>query len=142
MGSLLSANVTIARNLSLIQHFSRQNVVYCSFSKQERVFPDWSYLFGSFLGYFQRRNAIFGDFEERNTASVDVWVIFGSFSNEERHDLAKPRASSIYILIQQYKGRQGLAHSPHPEPTAHSQQPTARRAFIPPLFWRPFSAHF
>ena len=45
------------------------------------------------------RNAIFVDFEERNTASVDVWVIFGSFSKEERHDLAKPRASSIYIYL-------------------------------------------
>ena len=43
------------------------------------------------------RNAIFVDFEERNTTSVDVWVIFGSFSNKGRHDLAKPRASSIHI---------------------------------------------
>ena len=95
LGSLLSANATIARNPCLTQHFSRQNVVYCSFSKKERVFPDWSSLFGPFLGYFQIRNAIFVDFEERNTASVDVWVIFGSFSKKERHDLAKPRASSI-----------------------------------------------
>ena len=52
-----------------------------------------------FLGYFLIRNAIFVDFEERNTASVDVWVIFGSFSKEERHDLAKHRASSVYIYI-------------------------------------------
>ena len=50
----------------------------------ERVFPDWSSLFGPFLGYFQIRNAIFVDFEARNTASVDVWVIFGSFSKKER----------------------------------------------------------
>ena len=48
------------------------------------------------------RNAIFVDFEERNTASVDVWVIFGSFSKEERHDLAKHRASSVYIYIYIY----------------------------------------
>ena len=83
-GSLLSANATIARNPYLTRHFSRQNAVYCPFSKKERVFPDWSSLFGPFLGYFQIRNAIFVDFEERNTASVDVWVIFGSFSKNFR----------------------------------------------------------
>ena len=83
-GSLLSANATIARNPYPIRHFSRQNVVYCSFSKKERVFPDWSSLFGPFLGYFQKRDAICVDFEERNTASVDVWVIFGSFSKNFR----------------------------------------------------------
>ena len=55
-------------------------VFFRSFSQKERVFPEWSSLFGLFLGYFQKRNAIFVDFEERNTASVDVWVIFGSFS--------------------------------------------------------------
>ena len=101
-GSLLSANATIARNPYLTRHFSRQNAVYCPFSKKERVFPDWSSLFGPFLGYFQIRNAIFVDFEERNTTSVDVWVIFGSFSKKGRHDLAKPRASSIYIYIYIY----------------------------------------
>ena len=83
-GSLLSANATIARNPYLTRYFSRQNAVYCPFSKKERVFPDWSSLFGPFLGYFQIRNAIFVDFEERNTASVDVWVIFGSFSKKFR----------------------------------------------------------
>ena len=83
-GSLLSANATIARNPYLTRHFSRQNAVYCPFSNKERVFPDWSSLFGPFLGYFQIRNAIFVDFEERNTASVDVWVIFGSFSKNFR----------------------------------------------------------
>ena len=66
-GSLLSANATIARNPYLTRYFSRQNAVYCPFSKKERVFPDWSSLFGPFLGYFQIRNAIFVDFEERNT---------------------------------------------------------------------------
>ena len=71
-GSLLSGNATVARNPYLTRHFSRQNAVYCPFSKKERVFPDWSSLFGPFLGYFQIRNAIFVDFEERNTASVDV----------------------------------------------------------------------
>ena len=86
LGSLLSANATIARNPYLTRYFSRQNAVYCPFSKKERVFPDWSSLFGPFLGYFQIRNAIFVDFEERNTASVDVWVIFGSFSKKGRHD--------------------------------------------------------
>ena len=96
-GSLLGGNATVARNPYLTRHFSRQNAVYCPFSKEERVFPDWSSLFRLFLGYFQKRNAIFVDFEERHTASVDVWVIFGSFSKEERHDLAKHRASSIYI---------------------------------------------
>ena len=94
-GSLLGGNATVARNPYLTRHFSRQNAVYCPFSKKERVFPDWSSLFRLFLGYFQIRNAIFVDFEERHTASVDVWVIFGSFSKEERHDLAKHRASSI-----------------------------------------------
>ena len=73
-GSLLSANATIARNPCLTRHFSRQNVVYCSFSKKERVFPDWSSLFGPFLGYFQKRNAIFVDFEERNAGHF--WFIF------------------------------------------------------------------
>ena len=80
--STYSANATTARNPYLTRHFSRQNAVYCPFSKKERVFPDWSSLFGPFLVYFQIRNAIFVDFEERNTASVDVWVIFGSFSKE------------------------------------------------------------
>ena len=93
MGSLIGANATIARNPCLTQHFSRQNVVYCSFSKKERVFPDWSSLFGPSLGYFQIRNAIFVDFEGRNTASVDVWVIFRSFSKEER---VFPDWSSIF----------------------------------------------
>ena len=83
-GSLLGGNATVARNPYLTRHFSRQNAVYCPFSKKERVFPDWSSLFGPFLGYFQIRNAIFVDFEERNTASVDVWVIFGSFSKKFR----------------------------------------------------------
>ena len=101
-GSLLGGNATVARNPYLTRHFSRQNAVYCPFSKKERVFPDWSSLFRLFLGYFQIRNAIFVDFEERHTASVDVWVIFGSFSKEERHDLAKHRASSIYIYIYIY----------------------------------------
>ena len=91
--SLLSAIATIARNPYLTRHFSRQNVVYWSFSKKKRVFPDWSFLFGLFLVYFQRRNAIFVDFEERNTASVDVWVIFRSFSKEER---VFPDWSSIF----------------------------------------------
>ena len=59
-------------------------VIFRSFSKEERVFPDWSSIFGPFLGHFQERNAIFVDFEERNPASVDVWVFFGSFSKEER----------------------------------------------------------
>ena len=63
------------------------------------LLPDWSSLFGPFLGYFQIRNAIFVDFEERNTASVDVWVIFGSFSKKERHDLAMPRASSVCVCV-------------------------------------------
>ena len=90
-GSLLGGNATVARNPYLTRHFSRQNAVYCPFSKKEHVFPDWSSLFGHFW-------AIFVDFEERNTASVDVWVIFGSFSKEERHDLAKHRASSIYAV--------------------------------------------
>ena len=99
LGSLLGGNATVARNPYLTRHFSRQNAVYCPFSKKERVFPDWSSLFRLFLGYFQIRNAIFVDFEERHTASVDVWVIFGSFSKKGRHDLAKPRASSIYIYI-------------------------------------------
>ena len=99
LGSLLGGNATVARNPYLTRHFSRQNAVYCPFSKKERVFPDWSSLFRLFLGYFQIRNAIFVDFEERHTASVDVWVIFGSFSKKESHDLAKPRASSIHIFI-------------------------------------------
>ena len=77
LGSLLGGNATVARNPYLTRHFSRQNAVYCPFSKEERVFPDWSSLFRLFLGYFQIRNAIFVDFEERHTASVDVWVIFG-----------------------------------------------------------------
>ena len=102
-GSLLGGNATFARNPYPTRHFSRQNAVYCPFSNKERVFPDWSSLFGPFLGYFQIRNAIFVDFEERNTTSVDVWVIFGSFSNKGRHDLAKPRASSIYIHIHTLK---------------------------------------
>ena len=102
-GSLLGGNATVARNPYLTRRFSRQNAVYCPFSKEERVFPDWSSLFGPFLGYFQLRNAIFVDFEERNTASVDVWVIFGSFSKEERHDLAKHRASSNYINLNRLK---------------------------------------
>ena len=100
-GSLLGGNATVARNPYLTRHFSRQNAVYCPFSKKERVFPDWSSLFRLFLGYFQIRNAIFVDFEERHTASVDVWVIFGSFSKEERHDLAKHRA----FLASGMKGR-------------------------------------
>ena len=83
-GSRLGANATIARNPYLTRHFSRQNAVYCPFSKEERVFPDWSSLFGPFLEYFQIRNAIFVDFAERNTASVGVWVIFGSFSKNFR----------------------------------------------------------
>ena len=52
------------------------------FQRRRAFSPDWSSLFGPFLGYFQIRNAIFVDFEERNTASVDVWVIFGSFSKD------------------------------------------------------------
>ena len=79
LGSRLSANATIARNPYLTRHFSRQNAVYCPFSKKERVFPDWSSLFGPFLEYFQIRNAIFVDCAERNTASVGVWVILVYF---------------------------------------------------------------
>ena len=84
LGSLLGGNATVARNPYLTRHFSRQNAVYCPFSKKERVFPDWSSLFRLFLGYFQIRNAIFVDFAERNTASVGVWVIFCSFSKNFR----------------------------------------------------------
>ena len=87
-GSLLSGNATVARNPYLTRHFSRQNAVYCPFSKEERVFPDWSSLFRLFLGYFQKRNAIFVDFEGRNTASVDVWAIFVLHFSKVEHDFS------------------------------------------------------
>ena len=51
----------------------------------------------------------------------------------------------IDILIQQYRGTQGLAHSPQPEPTAraNSQQPeptahSPSRLYSPPPFGGPF----
>ena len=85
--------------LTLLGIFLVKMLYIVHFQRWKAFLPDWSSLFRLFLGYFQIRNAIFVDFEERNTASVDVWVIFGSFSKEERHDLAKHRASSINTTI-------------------------------------------
>ena len=81
--------------LALLGTFLVKMLYIVHFQRRSAFSPTGHLFFGPFLGYFQKGNAIFVDFEERNTASVDVWVIFGSFSKEERHDLAKPRASSI-----------------------------------------------
>ena len=93
--------------LTLLGTFLGKMLYIVHFQRRSAFSPTGHLFFGHFWDISKKKNASFVDFEERNTASVDVWVIFGSFSKQERHDLAKPRASSIYIYIYEKMTRWG-----------------------------------